>query len=246
MWAVRFLQSLKSLNEKSRFTHYVYIAFHNNENNNFMVEGSEVTLRETFRARILGLGRLQKERQGAAFMVQLIRQLLYGDGNKPNFEGITIPKDSSVATLRKSYEALSDIVNQTFPDGSRVLFHLDEHRRVHEDKSFRKGAFEALAMLPKWRCLATCTDILSEIDPLGSSTVCRNPIPLTIVDFTKLIASHPELDIGRLWKKRSNRDKRFRRKYSTLAFRMSAKAYFEAGAMHRGQSAFLVGMADAI
>ena len=61
---------------------------------------------------------------------------------------------------------IDDLLQAAFPIGN-ILFHIDEHRGMSKDADFRKGAMAVLAESDRVRCIATFTDILTELEGGG-------------------------------------------------------------------------------
>ena len=128
-------------------------------------------------------------------MLQVLRQLIQGDGHKPVFGSITTSVSSNTAPFESSEKAIVELLEKVFPADARVLFHLDEHRKASRDAAVRRGAFTALAGWKRGKCVATYVEPPLEIPAFGSPGLCRNPLPLPLVDLRKVFETYPEMDI---------------------------------------------------
>ena len=73
---------------------------------------------------------------------------------------------------------------------SRLLLHIDEHRSMSDSPEFRRGAMQLAGSVP-----ARCRVIATYLEPpdlpaQGSSTVCRFPIAMMLVDVGSLLTSN--------------------------------------------------------
>ena len=177
---------------KSKFTHYLYIAFDNNNGRKFTLAPYKPSLDER-----------KAEKQGAAFILKCVTLLLSGDG----------PREISVeehCITRCPTGDLKKLIHQSFGPDSKVLFHVDEHRKMCSRSGdaddpgacFSRGAMETLA--------AVGTVVATYIEPpparagLESSSVCRQPVALPCLDLEKIL-THVNLVLPRALNKENNR-----------------------------------------
>lgn len=205
---VGFLNSIESDRSKT-FTHYFYMAFHNNQGKRFVyLDHPAQKVAEPL-----------SEQQGAHFAFQCVEFLLtHGPlEEQQSFEYAKDPK--SLRSVEQSSGRISALLNEKLPEGAVVLFHLDEHRRMNRCPHFRRGAMMAFARCTGARCVATYTDIPLEVSSDGSSQVCRFPVPKPVLDLTQVMDNMPALNMQTLSTCRLEKS----RKWATLAFRLGMK-----------------------
>jgi hypothetical protein len=162
------------------FSYYIYLAFDNNGDRNF-----------TARGLIQG----DYYQQGAFFMLKCLRMFFKNDVGEVN-----IKDQSKLPSLHMIKEEMEQELKSNASNG-RCLIHIDEHRSmVHhasegEAAQFRMGAIEALAEIPNVIIVATYTKLLTEIDPAGSSKVCRYPVAVPLLDIDAMAQSVTEFDM---------------------------------------------------
>jgi DNA-binding transcriptional MerR regulator len=195
---------------KTTLTHYFYIAFDNNQNNNYRLWSESSLI-----SKIPDIARLQ----GADFMLQCIKRFL--DSLLPGPHQIECnPNPPDFQTTK---DELGKYLNEKLGDQHQCLFHLDEHRKMcprisEEDtgKDFSRGAMELLARVPRAQVVATYTDVPS-LPSKGSSGVCRIPLKMPILNINKVMDTVPELRITIP----SKASRSFHRKLATLKLRLS-------------------------
>jgi len=85
---------------------------------------------------------------------------------------------------------------------SKVLIHIDENRKmcqrqldpltIDHGALFSRGAMEVLAMIPMVTVVASYLEP-PPISPMGSSAVCRYPIPVPCLDIDQVMNNIEEL-----------------------------------------------------
>eukprot|EP00038_Savillea_parva_P005186 m.149634 g.149634 ORF g.149634 m.149634 type:complete len:654 (+) comp11672_c0_seq2:1188-3149(+) len=163
------------------FTHYLYLAFANNNNRNFVVDPPNPNSNNNV-----------AEEQGAAFAVECMRILL----EEPHKEGpYKVPRDDNPPPVKDSRDALTQLLIKHLGEDSQPLIHVDEHKRmcnhnktVENDPgaSFSRGAMEALAYAHTSTLVATFTEP-PPLSPFASSKVCRHPVALPRVDIDEVM-----------------------------------------------------------
>ncbi|KAL3907264.1 MAG: hypothetical protein SGILL_008942 [Bacillariaceae sp.] len=118
-----------------------------------------------------------------------------------NVSGGTVVLDEvnvpDIATTKGKAMALL----QDFAPGGRCLVHIDEHRlmiNLHDDNKkaeFLRGAIQTLAEVPTIVVVATYTRLLTEIDPAGSSNVCRYPVAVPLLDIDAMAKELKDFDM---------------------------------------------------
>jgi hypothetical protein len=178
-----FLRSTSMVNGG---THYIYLAFHNNNNRSFESSPYAPSSDEKI-----------AERQGAAFMVECVRTLLE---HPDDINRYAIKVEESPELKVEGYSVIiGTYLTEKLGGNLNIFFHLDEHARMcsreeGDGAAFSRGAMTALA------CAAGVTVIATYIERPSlptekSSQVCRNPIPLPSIDITQVMSIVPELTI---------------------------------------------------
>ena len=195
---------------KTALTHYFYIAFDNNEDKNFILRSPFLI------SKIPGKARLQ----GADFMFQCIKSFLDSQSPGPHRIECNLNPPEFLTTEDK----LQKYLNEKLGDQHQCLFHLDEHRkicptRISDDdtgKDFSQGAMEVLARVSRAQVVATYTD-LPLLPAQGSSSICRIPVKMPMLNMNQVMEAVPELRIT----VPSHASRSFRRKLATLKLRLS-------------------------
>ena len=209
---VGFLASAKR-GDKDSFTHYLYLAFANNNGTIFGMKDETKLSRSVIIAK----------KQGAAFALECLRERLFDTDPGPK----EIDLDEGPPLMQTTVENLTKFLDENFKQDARILVHVDEHRKMcavrdKEDASaaFRQGCMEALALTKRVTVMATYTKLPSEIPATRSSRTCRHPVPVPSVDIDQVIDAFPELkwpsDVTNF-----HRDET--RILATLKFRLAAK-----------------------
>mmetsp|Transcript_12175 Transcript_12175/g.35327 ORF Transcript_12175/g.35327 Transcript_12175/m.35327 type:complete len:710 (-) Transcript_12175:564-2693(-) len=191
-----FLQSRRTNVNDKKFTHYIHLPFDNNYDNHFQSDDYQDELGRP------KPGIRACKAHGAAFMHKVLQLFLRGENDaNGNLEvpkyNQRIPINTDAPDTGVTQKLINKLINDVFLPGSRILFHVDEHRKANDNPYFRRGAFEALAKIPNCKCIATYIDIPYEIHRRGTSTVSRLPLPLPALDLNKMFTTHPELDFAR-------------------------------------------------
>ena len=213
------------------FTHYVYLTF---DNNNCRYYKLDPESNEVISVKFA-------QEQGASFIYECLQHLLMkfpGERDYPFYLpcNTTPPKwDTTVANMKT-------FLDDKIGPHHRVLFHLDEHRKMcqrglegYEDMCpgalFSRGAMQALANLPGASVVATYTR-RPPLPPKGSSGVCRYPVSMPCLDLKAAIEHIPELKFPQTL---DSLDKTHRRALATLRFRLGISIQYEygLGCLHR-------------
>jgi hypothetical protein len=199
--------------DKEGGTHYLYLAFSNNNGRYFKVHPNRPSSDETI-----------AEMQGASFMVKCIESLL----DDPSFASERlIPLDDDPPNVGDSSNALENLLKSKFPENSRIWFHVDEHSKMCErgqasGANFSRGAFVILTNMKNCHVIATYTDRPS-IPSEKSSSVCRYPIALPPPDINQIATEIPELNMIKRWSEDSSLQLFEHRLLINLKFRLYLK-----------------------
>ena len=195
---------------KTKLTHYFYVAFDNNQENNYRLYSESSMI-----SKIPD----KAHQQGADFMFQCIKTFLDPKSPGPH----RIECNLNPADFQTTEDELQKYLDKKLGDQHQCLFHLDEHRkmcpRISDDdtgKDFSRGAMELLARVSRAQVVATYTD-LPLLPPQGSSGMCRIPVKMPILNMNQVMDAVPELRITIP----SNATRSFYRKLATLKLRLS-------------------------
>lgn len=206
----------------SGFTHYLYIAFHNNAEQRFVVNPFEPAADETLAAK-----------QGAAFIFECLKILLEQPDKKGPHE---IPRNDEPPTTDATTKALQEYLHEKLGVDEKLgadfkcLVHLDEHRKMcYRSKvdegpgpngaAFSRGAMTALASVHRVTVVATFTE-QPPLPPELSSTVCRDPVTVPCMDIAGPMQDIPELQFPH---NPDNFNREQYRLWATLRFRLAMK-----------------------
>jgi hypothetical protein len=176
-----FLESARHGVPQQSFTHYLYLAFDNNDGRNFSLDPLEPSANTKVAVK-----------QGAAFISECVRRLL----GSPDAAGQDIPRDDEPPKTTETINNLRKHLLEQLGDDCRLLIHVDEHRKMCSQNpaimevtgKFRRGAMHALAAIENVTVAATYIEAPTEIDAIGSSGVCRDPFVLACADVTAAMA----------------------------------------------------------
>lgn len=198
---------------RTDLSHYIYIAFDNNEHNNYRLLQSDVQMSRDDDIAY---------NQGADFIFNCVK--CYLDSPLPGPHRIKC--NPNPPEYQETQRVLEIYLREKLGDNHMCLFHLDEHRKMcprflddGTGKDFSRGAMQLLAEISRAVVVATYTD-LPLIPSRGSSGICRVPIRLPILDINKVMKVILELSVVKIPRKAS---RRFLRKLATLKLRLSAK-----------------------
>ena len=192
---------LRSAEKKGGFTHYIYLAFDNNNRRNFKAFPNKPDD-----------DNLIAYNQGATFIVNCLEKMLNDENpdnskaNMINIPGFAIDINRAA---KKAEEYMEELIEKLSKGGKkpRILFHVDEHKKMctrtgeknDPGAFFSKGAMSTLAMAigekstsssdnPKIpvTVIATFTD-KPDLPPFGSSGVCRAPAGLPPIDIERVM-----------------------------------------------------------
>lgn len=175
---------LKSTKMQGGFTHYLYIAFTNNENMQFGLLDPHIPIEagKTCPA--------HAEAMGAQFMMQCVEKLLHHPQEKGPYGIAVLPP---VLPLKKAKIAFRQFLKSNFVPPYKILFHVDEHRHMSASSDFRRGA---LAVLDSAQSVVVATYISPVIGIKdGSFPLRRDPVVLPTLDMTTLTMAVPELQM---------------------------------------------------
>ena len=146
-------------------------------------------LRFTLRwlSRFLPWSRRWLERAGADFMLHCFRRQMKGVYSRSSTWNLPSPLPDLEDTERKFAMEVEKFLQS---NQSRLLLHIDEHRSMSDSPEFRRGAMQLAGSVP-----ARCRVIATYLEPpdlpaQGSSTVCRFPIAMMLVDVGSLLTSN--------------------------------------------------------
>jgi hypothetical protein len=174
---------------------YLYIAFSNNGGRHFKWEEHSPNSNPS-----------KAEIQGAAFMSECVKRLLYHPNDPSTYLVKNTFQDlidySSSVTLETILNDLQNFINEKFGPNIRIWFHLDEHRKmcarkVESGADFSRGAMFTLARLNNAQVIATYIALPDELlPPVKSSSVCRVGVPLPALDMDQVMDVVPEFHIN--------------------------------------------------
>ena len=197
---------------KTNLSHYIYIAFDNNENNNYRLLESDFQISNDSEIAC---------NQGADFISNCIKCYLDSPLSGPHLIGC----NPSPPKFQTTKTALEIHLAEKLGSNHMCLFHLDEHRkmcrRISNDgtgKDFSRGALQLLAEVSRAVVVATYTD-LPLLPPQGSSEACRVPVRMPILDIIKVMEVVAELRIKRPY----NPSRSYCRRLATLQLRLHTK-----------------------
>ena len=212
--AAAFVESTKS-KRQTHFSHYLYLAFANNKENNFFSDG-DVSDKPRF-----------AEMQGGQFMLRCLEKLLAAEqGSKCVQFSETPPAMNDTKTKIENLLGGSLV-------GGRILVHLDEHRKMNGNADFRRGAMGLLARVGRVVVVATYTEPPMEINPSESSEVCRFPVPVPVLDIRAVMKAVDQLSFP---VDPSGFDGTNQRLWATLLFRLGARVSRQLNFLHLGSN----------
>jgi len=196
------------------FSHYLYMAFENNKNNNFKASGDVSKYKN------------DAEKQGACFAFDCLKKLL----NDPkNLSQKSIVVVNTPPDLESTAENIRNLVDKV-PGERQILLHLDEHRKMHEEAHFRRGAMGILASAStRLTVVATYIDPPIEIPEADSSVVCRYPLALPALDIRAVMKNVKELCLPIVPSVLQGPDQRL---WATLLFRLAAYVSYHLSSLH--------------
>ena len=211
-----FVESQRS---SSRFTHYLYMAFDNNNKRKFVVDSKSDIIRE------------KAPTQGAAFVLQCLKILLENDSDCIWPARLYLNPDPP--EIEVSTESIDAYLLQQLGDSYNCLIHLDEHRKIgvgaqgykEFGADFSRGAMEALCGAARVKVVATYVDG-PPLPARKSSGVCRDPMILPALDIVRVVQEVEELKMDYDVKKFNPMQKKI---YATLMFRLACKITTEIG-----------------
>ena len=134
-----------------------------------------------------GFSEEKLERAGADFMLHCFRMQMNG-----TYHDVEWQPPNPLPSLRMRLARFKEAVEQFLHNNqsNRLLLHIDEHRSMSASPEFRRGAMQLAGSVP-----ARCRVIATYLEPpdlpaQGSSTVCRFPIAMMLVDVGSLLTSN--------------------------------------------------------
>jgi len=187
-----FYAGRRTQDRPNGFTHYIPIAFANNNNRNFRFCDEELSTRKDI-----------AKAQGAWFMYDCIKTILEEPHSQGPYQFSSDPKRFSNPSnceviLKNVGSKLQQLLEDHLGPDFYALIHLDEHRKmcdreVRNGAAFSAGAMQAIADMSGVVVVATYTAPPDGLLPERSSGTCRGPVALPPLDPIKLIADVPEL-----------------------------------------------------
>lgn len=179
-----FLESTSRTDSYYRYSsHYLYLAFANTYNRTFTAIPHNLSSSENY-----------AEEQGAAFMVQCVKNLLERPDDDKSYEVAIPPVHELKDSIEAYVEELQEYLSENLGKECLVWFHIDEHRKICDatpdspgGAAFSRGALEVLIMLGPAFVVVTCT-VLPDFPAIGSSGTCRMPIALPPLDVNQVIS----------------------------------------------------------
>ena len=189
--------------EEGKFTHFMYIAFDNNEQRSFRVTPSSPFTEQVREDRDL------LELQGAAFILEVVKRLLMEpDSNNQKYR---IERATREDLADKSYDSLAKELQVFLCEklgNCKLLIQADEYPMMCAEhylaESFHRGAMNLLSLLDQAldsNTVATHVKLLKAIPQQGSAStgdkgsagVCRLPVACPRFDIDKVMRDVPEL-----------------------------------------------------
>ena len=134
-----------------------------------------------------GFSEEKLERAGADFMLHCFRRQMKGVYSRSSTWNLPSPLPDLEDTERKFAMEVEKFLQS---NQSRLLLHIDEHRSMSASPEFRRGAMQLAGSVPA-RCRVIATYLEPpDLPPQGSSTVCRFPIAMMLVDVGSLLTSN--------------------------------------------------------
>eukprot|EP00930_Biecheleria_cincta_P073990 TRINITY_DN6122_c0_g1_i8.p1 TRINITY_DN6122_c0_g1~~TRINITY_DN6122_c0_g1_i8.p1 ORF type:complete len:525 (+),score=101.31 TRINITY_DN6122_c0_g1_i8:3-1577(+) len=179
----RQLQTLDG--QRSPFTHYLYMPFRNNGGNYHSCVDEEELMSTCGRNVKL------REALGAMYMRDCFRRAL-----NVSYTKYWKAPDSILEVVDTQVSLKNDVSEfmRRSPNGV-LLVHVDEHREMCPDPSFRKGALRVLAELANVKVFATYTDI-PPLPAQSSSGTCRQAVACLMPDVKTIMEQRLQMPDG--------------------------------------------------
>jgi len=190
------------------FTHYLYLAFDNNNKRFFRLDGNPSTYAQ------------KAEAQGAAFILECVKKLL----QEPDVEYPCVIRPSD---RPRSTQDLDDLFQDHLGSSGRpfkCLVHVDGKTCSQElatSGEFHRGALEALQSCSRVTVIATYVEppeLPPDVEPSLSSGVCRDPVPLPCLDIDAAMDALFPTHFARLHTAVDHSDGAVKRQWATLRF----------------------------
>jgi CheY-like chemotaxis protein len=177
-------------------THYLYLAFRNNGDRNFVLHSSsEVSSMESI-----------AERQGAFYITQCVKNLIEAPDDYRSYSIPLLDNENELLSCAEYSKKLEEYLSQKLgTNHGSIWFHIDEfcHMLRKQDffiegVPFFKGAMQTLASGKKFRVVLCDSKVPNLISPTCSTTqtIRRVPVPIPIVDVDKVMQTIPSLYIN--------------------------------------------------
>eukprot|EP00930_Biecheleria_cincta_P073985 TRINITY_DN6122_c0_g1_i2.p1 TRINITY_DN6122_c0_g1~~TRINITY_DN6122_c0_g1_i2.p1 ORF type:complete len:534 (+),score=97.69 TRINITY_DN6122_c0_g1_i2:3-1604(+) len=188
----RQLQTLDG--QRSPFTHYLYMPFRNNGGNYHSCVDEEELMSTCGRNVKL------REALGAMYMRDCFKAEAFGQRDSGCCEPVYIDVwnySRQIESFKRTQALLKNDVSEFMrrsPNGV-LLVHVDEHREMCPDPSFRKGALRVLAELANVKVFATYTDI-PPLPAQSSSGTCRQAVACLMPDVKTIMEQRLQMPDG--------------------------------------------------
>ena len=201
--------------ERGGFTHYIYLPFDNNYSRFYHCFDGYEKIRQALAIN-----------QGASFIFSCLKHLF--EESSGTTGTCMFPCEEHPLEHLETENRLNNYLRDKIGPNYRILFHLDEHRKMcHREVNsegdiakgalFNRGAMQTLARIPNVTVVATYIK-RPYLPPRGSSSVCRYPVPLPNLDMHLVMKNFPELEFPQEKLDSFNADEK--RLWSTLCFRL--------------------------
>jgi len=160
-------------------------------------------------------------------MLLCLRKLLDADQGPKRVEFSDSPPDT-----KETLTNIANLLGSMLVKG-RILVHLDEHKRMHKNANFRRGAMGLLARVRGVVVVATYTEPPMEINPSASSDVCRFPVPVPLLDIRAVMEKVDQLSFPVDPSKFNATNQRL---WATLLFRLGARVSTKLNFFHLGDN----------
>ena len=125
-------------------------------------------------------------------MLHCFKRQMEGGYSRSTTWSLPRPIPDIEETIKEFKAEVGKFLNQNH--SNRLLLHVDEHRAMSDFPAFRRGAMELAGSAPAF-CRVIATHLQPpDLPPAGSSTLCRFPIPMMLIDVSPLLSFDPSDD----------------------------------------------------